>query len=49
MLKIRGLVEGRPVYGVTPEMIERFRSMPPERRERLMRNMPPEIRQQLNP
>lgn len=37
---------GRP-FTVTPEMIERFRSMPPARRERILENMPPEIRQQI--
>ncbi len=37
---------GRRGFPVTPEMIERFRAMPPERRERILQNMPPEIRQQ---
>ena len=37
---------GRP-FTVTPDMIERFRAMPPDRRERILENMPPEIRQQI--
>ncbi|MCJ7543329.1 MAG: hypothetical protein MUP47_01990 [Phycisphaerae bacterium] len=43
----RGRFFGDRPFVVTPEMIERFRSMPPDRRERMLENMPPEIRQQI--
>jgi hypothetical protein len=38
---------GRRGFAVTPEMIERFRSMPPDQRERFLERMPPEMRQQI--
>jgi hypothetical protein len=44
----RGRFFGGPRgFVVTPDMIERFRSMPPDVRERWLERMPPEIRQQL--
>jgi hypothetical protein len=34
-------------FKVSPEMIERFKQLPPEVREKAMQNMPPNIREQL--
>jgi len=35
---------GGPAFQITPEMIEQFKQMPPEMREKALRHMPPEIR-----
>jgi hypothetical protein len=36
-----------PGFKVSPEMIERFKQLPPEIRAKAMQNMPPAIREQL--
>ncbi|MBN1943100.1 MAG: hypothetical protein JW849_07375 [Phycisphaerae bacterium] len=36
-----------PEFTLTPQMIEHFKTLPPEVREKAMQNMPPNIREQL--
>ena len=36
-----------PVFQLTPEMIEQFKQMPPEHRDRAMQSMPPEMAEKL--
>lgn len=44
----RGRRFGRGPFTPTPEMIERFRAMPPDQRERILQDMPPEVRAQFS-